>query len=86
MARTTGPPDPLPLNSSRAAAEAYHKAHGNVTERDKAKSIFRAYVEKKNAQGYGMTRMGSRVITKAAQAKADIGPAGEMRPVPPGEL
>lgn len=84
VARTTGPPDPLILTSEKETVKEYHKVHGNRTERDKAKAVFEALKEKKTAQGFGMARSGSKVITKNMADKATVRPGFMV--VPPEEL
>lgn len=37
-ADSTAPPDPLPFSAGKRAARAYHKAHGNITDAQKAKA------------------------------------------------
>lgn len=37
-----GPPDPLPLGTTPKTARAYHKAHGNKTELEKAEAYVAA--------------------------------------------
>ena len=39
LVRTSGPPDPLPLNAGRGPTKAYHKAHGNITPGQKARAV-----------------------------------------------
>ena len=56
LARTTGPPDPLPPNSGRSPTRAYHKAHGNVTHHQKSQAELNSYVATKQVAGVFVER------------------------------
>ncbi|MCJ1286381.1 hypothetical protein MMC26_005726 [Xylographa opegraphella] len=51
LARTTGPPDPLPPGSGRSPTRAYHRAHGNVTEHQKSQAELNSQVATKQVAG-----------------------------------
>ena len=44
LARTKGPPDPLPPGSGPSPTRAYHRAHGNVTEHQKSQAELNSQV------------------------------------------
>ena len=56
LARTTGPPDPLPPNSGRSPTRAYHKAHGNITHHQKSQAELNSYVATKQLAGVFVER------------------------------
>ena len=56
LARTTGPPDPLPPNSGRSPTRAYHRAHGNVTYHQKSQAELNSYVATKELAGVFVER------------------------------
>jgi len=51
LARTTGPPDPLPPGSGPSPTRAYHRAHGNVTEHQKSQAELNSQVATKQVAG-----------------------------------
>lgn len=56
LARTEGPPDPLPPGSGRSPTRAYHKAHGNVTEHQKSQAELNSQVATKQVAGVFVAR------------------------------
>lgn len=76
VARTTGPSDPMTLSTGRRTARAYHKAHGNATEAEKARAIHKAVAAKKRATGLGIERGGSTFVTPKMRERVDEGPSG----------
>lgn len=70
------PPDPLPPSSGRITARAYHKAHGNKTELEKAKAILASVEAKKRATGLGITRQGATFVTEEMRTRVRPGKPG----------
>lgn len=58
-------PDPLPLSSKR---RAYHKAHGHITEREKAEAFLAASEARRRNFGPGMDKNGVDLVTKDKNA------------------
>ncbi|KAI4161939.1 MAG: hypothetical protein LQ342_004387 [Letrouitia transgressa] len=58
-------PDPLPLSSKR---RAYHKAHGHITEREKAEAFLAASEARRRNFGPGMDKNGVELVTKDKNA------------------
>ena len=56
LARTTGPPDPLPPGSGPSPTRAYHRAHGNVTEHQKLQAELNSQVATKQVAGVFIAR------------------------------
>lgn len=66
----------MDLSSGRSTARAYHEAHGNRTEADRARAVLEAVEAKKRATGLGIDRGGSTFVTAKMRDLVDEGPAG----------
>lgn len=76
-----GRPDPLPLSANKETAKAYHQAHGNTSELDKAKAFMEAAERRRQNFGPGMDRTGATFVTKEMNALLDDS-MGPLRKVP----
>lgn len=71
LARTQGPPDPLPAGSGPSPTRAYHKAHGNVTEHQKTQAELDPRVATKQVAGVFIGRPANTPDKKAAQEESE---------------
>lgn len=69
IARITGPPDPLHLPSEAGPTRAYHNAHGNRTERERAQAVLAACEARVASVGPGIDRGGCTMVTPEAREK-----------------
>lgn len=69
IARTTGPPDPLHLPSEAGPTRAYHNAHGNRTERERAQAVLAACEARVASVGPGIDRGGCTLVTPEARER-----------------
>ncbi|MCJ1392267.1 hypothetical protein MMC18_005134 [Xylographa bjoerkii] len=61
LARTTGPPDPLPPGSGPSPTRAYHRAHGNVTDHQKSQAELNSQIATKQVAGVFIGRDNEKV-------------------------
>lgn len=66
-----GPPDPLPLSADKETAKVYHRAHGNVSELDKAQAFLEASERRRQEFGPGMDRPGATFVTREMNTLLD---------------
>ncbi|KAI4096947.1 MAG: hypothetical protein LQ344_000750 [Seirophora lacunosa] len=76
-----GRPDPLASTSGGDGVQEFHKAHGNVSEVDKAKAFMEASETRRESFGPGMDRTGATFVTKEKHALLDDS-MGPLRKVP----
>lgn len=92
IARSTGPPDPLHLPSEAGPTRAYHNAHGNRTERERAQAVLAACEARAMSVGPGIDRGGCTMVTPEAREKLvddafamSVVDADDDVPILPGE-
>lgn len=73
LARTQGPPDPLPPGSGPSPTRAYHKAHGNVTEHQKTQAELDSLNATKQVAGVLIGRPPDNRTGKQAQKELEDG-------------
>ncbi|MCJ1248930.1 hypothetical protein MMC30_006151 [Trapelia coarctata] len=71
LARTQGPPDPLPAGSGPSPTRAYHKAHGNITEHQKTQAELDPRVATKQAAGVFIGRPANTSNERASQEESE---------------
>ncbi len=71
LARTRGPPDPLPPGSGPSPTRAYHKAHGNVTEHQKTQAELDSRVATKQVAGVFIGRLAGMSSGKQAEEESE---------------
>ena len=56
------------MEDRRTAIRAYHAAHGNINEQQKAQTIFDSQLERRRALGAGITKGGTAFVNEERQA------------------
>lgn len=76
----------IPRDERAKVAKAFHAAHENKTEAQKAQAVFDNRVERRRKLGPGIERAGHQFVTDATRALLDSSPEGELRKVDESDL
>ena len=67
-----GRPDLVSLSAGRQTAKAYHAAHDNDTEEDRANALYEAHLRKRRAVGPGVLKTGATFVNDKKRQKLQV--------------
>ena len=67
-----GRPDLVSLSAGRQTAKAYHVAHDNDTEEDRANALYEAHLRKRRAVGPGVLKTGATFVNDKKRQKLQV--------------
>ena len=76
----------VPRDERAKVAKAFHAAHENKTEAQKAQAVFDNRVERRRKLGPGIERTGHHFVTDAKRALLDLSEEGELEKVDETDL
>ena len=74
-----GRPDPVSLTAGPKITKAYHVAHENETEEEKASALYQAQLDRRRALGPGMLKTGATFVNDKKRKLLEVGEIEDSR-------